>query len=328
MPMGLCTCGAVYACDETGHNLGVAMIEALVFGCNMDWDLAWGLDPEEDYQREIVENYDLESHLIIPHGTYGGRRIGGALYFIRLHQEVREVTAEGVEKSLQKAAALKAPSVPKPDKKERLSKKTVEALVHAYDFGPLLQAAGSDKKIIRYVQRLLYSGDTLSRYKAAEALGEVCAVVSEQDPGMVSKLLQGLFYSLFDTAAFPTGSFEAIGEIISHKPEMFGGFIPQIYPFVADETKKALAFQTLARISRSCPGLFQKHALHFMPFFADSSPEVRGYTAQIMGNFRAAAAQKELEQLVDETHALEFYENGMLKHKGVGRIAVEALDKL
>jgi len=30
MPVGSCSCGAVYACDETGHNLGSAMIEALV----------------------------------------------------------------------------------------------------------------------------------------------------------------------------------------------------------------------------------------------------------------------------------------------------------
>jgi hypothetical protein len=60
MPVGSCSCGAVYACDETGHNLGSAMIEALVFGCNMDWDLAWGLLPEEDYLEKLVENYDLE----------------------------------------------------------------------------------------------------------------------------------------------------------------------------------------------------------------------------------------------------------------------------
>jgi len=48
MPVGSCTCGAVYAYDATGHNLGAAFVEALVFACNWDWDLAWGLLPEED----------------------------------------------------------------------------------------------------------------------------------------------------------------------------------------------------------------------------------------------------------------------------------------
>ncbi len=125
MPVGLCSCGAVYACDETGHNLGSAMIEALVFGCNMDWDLAWGLEPEEDYLQEIVENYDLTNHLIIPSGAYEGRRIAGALYFIRLHKDVQEVTSEGVRQRLAKAPPASSDSSAgharkKPCQKERL----------------------------------------------------------------------------------------------------------------------------------------------------------------------------------------------------------------
>ncbi|NIR13136.1 MAG: PBS lyase, partial [Desulfobacterales bacterium] len=28
MPVGKCSCGAVYACDVTGHNLGTALVEA------------------------------------------------------------------------------------------------------------------------------------------------------------------------------------------------------------------------------------------------------------------------------------------------------------
>jgi hypothetical protein len=36
MPLGACSCGAVYACDVTGHNLGAAMIEALVAACDGD----------------------------------------------------------------------------------------------------------------------------------------------------------------------------------------------------------------------------------------------------------------------------------------------------
>ena len=70
MPVGVCSCGAVYACDETGHNLGSAMIEALVFGCDMDADLAWGLLPDDDYAEEIVEHYDFVTHCIVPGGFF------------------------------------------------------------------------------------------------------------------------------------------------------------------------------------------------------------------------------------------------------------------
>ena len=132
MPVGSCACGAVYACDETGHNLGSAMIEALVFGCDMDWDLAWGLEPEEDYLQEIVENYDLRNHLIIPGGAFEGRRIAGALYFVRLHKDVQEVTSDGVQKRLNRAFSASHESSGRRTRKKTLSKDRVEDLGREY----------------------------------------------------------------------------------------------------------------------------------------------------------------------------------------------------
>ncbi len=328
MPVGSCSCGAVYACDETGHDLGSAMIEALVFGCNMDWDLAWGLEPEEDYLQEIVENYDLGNHLIIPSGTYEGRRISGALYFVRLHQDVQEVTSDGVKKSLSRAVPASRESSQGRTRKKTLSKKTVEALVESYEIDPILDAAREDKKIIRYVQRLLYSGDALLRQRAAETLGRACAVVGEKDPGMVSKLLQGLFYSITDTAAFPLGAFEAIGEIISHRPDLFGGYAPQLYQFVADETRKAQTLQALGRVAKSSSEILRKHTLYFFAFLEDPDPSVRGYTAWLMGNLGAYEAKKDLGKLQQESHEIEIYENGNIEKKTVGQVASEAMSKL
>jgi hypothetical protein len=328
MPVGSCSCGAVYACDETGHNLGSAMIEALVFGCNMDWDLAWGLEPEEDYLQEIVENYDLNNHLIIPGGAYEGRRIAGALYFIRLHKDVQEVTSEGVQQRLAKAAPASSDSSAGHARKKTLSKKEVEKFVKEYQIEPIENAAGEDKKMIRYLQRLLYSGDAQLRQRAAETLGRACAVIGKRDPGIVSKLLQGLFYSLIDTAAFPPGAFEAIGEIIGHRPDLFGGYAPQLYQFVADQTRKSQALQALGRIAKSSPDILRKHTLHFFAFLEDSDPTVRGYTAWLMGNLGAHEAKKDLEKLLQESHEIEIYEKGIIEKKTVGQVASEALKKL
>jgi len=113
------------------------MIEALVFGCNMDWDLAWGLEPEEDYLQEIVENYDLTNHLIIPSGAYEGRRIAGALYFIRLHKDVQEVTSEGVRQRLAKAPPASSDSSAGHARKKTLSKREVEEFVREYQIEPI-----------------------------------------------------------------------------------------------------------------------------------------------------------------------------------------------
>lgn len=51
---GRCACGAVFAYDRSGHNLGEAYVDVLAYACNYDWDRAWSLVPEEDYEiREL-----------------------------------------------------------------------------------------------------------------------------------------------------------------------------------------------------------------------------------------------------------------------------------
>ena len=327
MPVGACACGAVYACDETGHNLGSAMIEALVFASDMDWDLAWGLLPEEDYLSEIVENYDLNSHLIIPGGTYEGRRIAGALYFIRMHKDIQEVTADGVEKRLKEARDASPVSESREKQQRVLTKKQVEELVREYRIGPILEAAREDKKVIRYIQRLIYSGDPLGRNRAAEILGRACAVVAEKDPGVVSKLLQGLFYSLTDTAAYPMGAFESIGWIIARKPDLFGGYTQQLYQFLGDNARKSQVLETLGRIAQSSPDILRKHTFHFISFLKDPDPLVRGCASWFLGNLGAYEARDDIAKLLDDSHEMHLYGNGQMEKTSVAAMASEALKK-
>ena len=328
MPVGSCSCGAVYACDETGHNLGSAMIEALVFGCNMDWDLAWNLLPEEDYREGIIEQYDYANHLIIPGGFFEGRRISGALFFIRLHEDVQEVTSEGVRKNLDKAPSVLPESASKSAGKGFLTKVEVEELVQEFKVAPILDVAGEDKRLIRNLQRLLYSGDDLFRQRAAEILGMVSAVIAERDPGTISRLLQRLFTSIIDTAAFTWGAFEAVGEIISHKADLFAGYIPQVYQFLADKNRRAQVLQTIGRVARSRPDLIRKDTFHFIPFLDDPDPLVRGYAAWLLGNLQAKEAREDLEKLREEMCEINIYENGNLEKKTMGQVALEALKKL
>lgn len=58
---GRCSCGAVYACDPTGHNVGEVYLDALVYACDEDWNSFHSLDPEKNYS-EAVFNYDLRTH--------------------------------------------------------------------------------------------------------------------------------------------------------------------------------------------------------------------------------------------------------------------------
>lgn len=58
---GRCACGAVYACDPTGHNVGEAYLDALTCASEGDWNKVGSLDPETNY-KEAIFNYDPRTH--------------------------------------------------------------------------------------------------------------------------------------------------------------------------------------------------------------------------------------------------------------------------
>ncbi len=328
MPVGSCKCGAVYACDVTGHNLGSAMVEALVFGCNMDWDLAWGLLPEEDYLEAVVENYDYVDHVISVTGCVEGRKVSGVLYFIRLHDDIQEVTNDGVRKILKKAEDIARRSESSSAGGKSLSKAEVEELVRDFRVGEILKVARSDKRIVRNLLRLLYSVEDEFRMRAAEMLGIATSVIAERNPGFVSKILQNLFTAIIDSAASSWGAFEAIGEIISHKVEMFAGYIPHLYRFLPDEERRVSALQAIGKIAQVRPDLLNKLPLYLIPLLKDPDYRARGYAAWMLGYLGTEEIKEDLEGLLGDTKQIGIYKNGTLKMKTLDEIAREAIDRL
>ena len=313
MPLGVCECGAVYACDVTGHNLGTAMIEALVFSCNGDWDLAWELLPEEDYLTGEINDYDFENHLVIHSTAYEGRNISGVLYFVRLHDDVREVTEDGVKRKIEKARAIVNDSGYRKKAKKTFSKKDIEKLVNEYDMDTLTELGVQDKKIIPYLQRLLYSADDLFRLRAADALGRVSAIIALQAPGIVSKLLKGLFLSITDTAASSWGAIDAIGAIISNSHEKYSSYTTQLYPLLEDPALRAEVLRAMAKIIESNPEPFIKLKFRLMPLLKDDNTLTRAYTIMILGDLKAEEAKDSLRELSDDSTELEVYNDGNFK---------------
>lgn len=335
MPLGCCSnCGAVYAYDATGHNLGAAFAEALVFACNDDWGLAWNLLPEEDYQQMVVERYDLETHSVIPGGAYEGRSVRGALYFVRLQPDLQEVTRQGVEHRLQKAR----PTLPRPVTKESTpaekiagkppTKKEVEALVKEYQMDALVQAAGQDKKVLWYLNRLLCTGDELLRLRAAEALGKACKVVAATDPKTVVAVFQGLLKPFADSSASVWGSVDAIGEIIANIPDLFAGYILRLYPLLEDETLRPRVLWALGRIAQVRPDIVRRRLLFpLTPFLHDPNPQTRGYAVWLFGNLRLPEARESLAGVEGQEAEIPFYAEGKLYKKKIGQLVAEALEK-
>lgn len=325
MPLGSCSCGAVYACEVTGHNLGSAMIEALVHACQGDWDCAWDLTPDQDYMDQQVKTYDLETHHIIPGGVYEGRRIAGVLYFIRLNEDAAGKAApERPEPQVYPHVQAPASKIPR----RSSAKQEVEALIRRYDLEPLLEMAAQDHRIIRDLKRLLYSAEKLLRWRAAEALGRASAVIAQQNPTVISKLVQGLFSSVSDTAASSWGSVDAIGEIIGSLPDRFSGFIPQLVQLSRDPSLLPEVLRAMGKIGVTRPDLLQRFSYSMVPLLHDPDPEVRGYTAILFGHLRVLEAKEDLISLREDLSEMVIYRAGELQPMTLDQIATESLARL
>jgi len=340
MPVGSCSCGAVYAYDATGHNLGAAFSEALVFACNMDWDLAWNLLPPEDYLEDLVEHYDIASNYVIPCGVNEGRRISGALYFVRMHNYIQEVTGQGVQKKISQAKSTDTACQvsARPRKAKTIAKKEIEVLVTNYQLQPLLEIAAQDHGIIRCLQRLLYSGDELLRLKTADALGQVCAVIAQHEPDAVAKLLQRLVTSITNAGygASCWGAVDAIGEVIAKSPDMFGGYIPFLFQILEeDESLRPTSLRAIGNIARQRPDLITKSFTYFIKFATMDELQTRGYAVWLLTylaliNSRPVTTEvkAELSTITGDHRPIHIYAKGVLEPISISQLATHALENL
>ncbi|MCL6635121.1 MAG: HEAT repeat domain-containing protein [Peptococcaceae bacterium] len=327
MPLGSCGCGAVYAYDATGRNLGAALSEALVFGCNMDWDLAWQLTAD-DYMERLLERYDPSSHLIIPGGVYEGRKITGALYFIRLHEDFQEAVRDQVRKKLERARPVSAGRAVDPPAGRAFTRSQVEELVRNYRVEPLLDMARRDKRILRELQRLLYSSEDIIRRRAADLTGRAAAVIAGKDPGAVSNLLQQLLNSIANPGSSSWGAIDTVGEIIANSPELYAGYIPALFQFLEDGMLRPAVMRAVARAAGARPGLLKGSVYRLLPYLRDPDPATRGHAAELLGRIGAPEAGRDLETLLGDPQPVEIYRGGATGSTTVGRLAAEALERL
>ncbi len=337
-PVGRCQCGAVYSCDATGHSVGAAMVETLVFACNDNWDFAWELMPEDDYLTGIIENYDEDTHQVIAEKNIDGRAVRGVLFFVRLHTEIseladrlkakkEEIAKEHMPEALKKIERIQIePEPDKKRKKKRASKKMVHDLVAAEDIEGLVSLCFDDKKTLRLMQRLLYNPIDEERWRVAWMIGCVSMRVSTREPGQISELLHRLFESTSDSAATPWGMIEAMGYVIAKRPDIFGAFTRHLLNFLGEPSTSSQVMWALGEIALTRPDLIRETPFYnLFHFLQHPKAEMRGLTARLFGHIRATEVTMQLMSLSGDNEKLHVCEEGVLIEKTVAEVAGEAL---
>ncbi|MCI5144838.1 MAG: PBS lyase [Candidatus Electrothrix sp. AR3] len=322
-PVGRCECGAVYACDATGHTVGAAMVECLVYACGEEWDLAWELIPEDDYLTGRVEDYDEVTHQVCPKRNLDGRAVRGVLYFVRLHKDISVIAQRFTKKKEEEAQALLAKSngravVPKLEplrdpkrKKQRASKAIVKKLVEDGDIDGLVDLSFDDKRTLRFMQRLLYEPSLDKRYKTAWLIGQVAARLSTREPAPVADMLHRLFESCSDSASMPWGMVEAIGAIVSARTDIYGAFSRHLLNFMGDDSTQEAALWGLSEVAATRPDLIRSTPFYStFHFLEHDNPVVRGLMARLLGRIKAKEALFQIMGLQKDQSEITIYEHG------------------
>jgi len=336
--VGTCQCGAVYTSDPTGFNIGSAMIEALVYACNDDWDLAWELLPEEDYLTGRQERYDENTHQVIETGNLDGRIIRGVLYFVRLHKEVAEIKARAEAKQGQtgsspdKAGFTPPPVEPARDpkrKKNRATKQQIAELVTSRDIDGLVDILFDDLRTLRFLQRLFYDPSADIRWLTAYMTGQACARLATRQPGHVSDLLHRLFEACADSAATNWGLVETIGSVIAGRPDIFGAFTRHLLPYTRHESTRVETIWALAEIAAGRPDLIRSIPFYNLFDYLDSpEPNLVGNMLRLCGRIKAVEKLSRIKALGDDSREVCFYDHGLPVKTTVGALAREALAQI
>ncbi|NOQ66345.1 MAG: PBS lyase [Desulfobacterales bacterium] len=333
-PLGDCECGAVYASDPSGFNVGSVIVELLVHACGDNWDMAWDLLPEEDYLTGRIENYDEVTHQVVEKRNLDGRLIRGVLYFIRMQESVADLTARFKEKGKSPAAkpGVSARKVqiekaldPKREKK-KANKNIIREMVQNKDTDGLVVLCFDDKKTLRLLLRQLYEPDEDKRWATARLIGEVCSRVASRKPGMVSDMLHLLFEACADSAASSWGAVETIGSIIAERPDIYGSFTRHLLGYIGDSSTRAQVLWALGTIADKRPDLVRNTSFYQLIELLDSPlVAVKGYMLRLLGRLKATEVAGKIRMLQEDTTSLKIYENGLPVHTDIGTLAKEAL---
>jgi len=332
--LGSCECGAVYASDPSGFNIGAAIVECLVHACGDNWELAWDLLPEQDYLTGRIEDYDEVTHQVVETRNLDGRIIRGVLYFIRLQENVTNLSASTREKD-SSAAAKSFASVKKIQEKsegltkrekKKANKNLVRDMVQNRDADGLVALCFDDKKTLRLLQRQLYEPDEAKRWAIASFIGEVCSRVAMRKPGMVSDLLHLLFEACSDSAASNWGAVESIGSIIAARPDIYGSFTRHLLAYIGDPSTRAQVLWALGTIAEKRPDLVRNTSFYQLIGLLDSPvAAVKGYMVRLLGRLQAKEVAGRIRALQDDTTVLIIYENGLPVKTDLGTLAKEAM---
>jgi len=212
-------------------------------------------------------------------------------------------------------------------------KRVVRALVEERRLDEVAALAETNTRVLGLLVPLTFDPDTRVAWRAVEAMGVAAERVAGADPGAVREHLRRLFWLLSEeSGGICWRAPEAMAEIVSRCPELFGDYVPVIVHLIAETAEEDLAHfrrGMIWAIGRLGP-LARQDASDVLESVTsaleDSDAQVRGVAVWCLGRLGRVAELAVRPDLAHDQGTVEVYEEGEVLRTRVGRLYERALE--
>lgn len=195
-----------------------------------------------------------------------------------------------------------------------LTTEEILSLLRSKQWGPLIQEADFNRRVIRVLLGRVLSSDLELHWMAVEALGKVAKFYADKKPEKVRELIRRLIWSLREEAgATPWGATEAIGAILSQDLNQFGDYLHMIVPFMDDENLCIGVLWSFVQAGRKDFQLIEEYQPQIVDCLSHPNAQIRGYGLWCVGQLRVPVPEKLLQILKKDFNQVYIYDREVMK---------------
>lgn len=208
-----------------------------------------------------------------------------------------------------------------------IPKSRIKRLVEERSFDEIGGLALQDRRVISTLISLTYDKESVTTWRAIEALGIAARVIAKEDVLAVRDTIRRLLWMMTDeSGGIGWSAPEMLGEIIRTDPEEFSDIIPILWSYREEEIFREGAVCGMSRVAEVRPDLAGFVGEDLPALLQDGSPLVRGYAARLAGFLGPGPFREEVAALRADGDLIPVYRDGELVTMSIGDVAREALE--
>ncbi|MBI4850109.1 MAG: HEAT repeat domain-containing protein [Nitrospirae bacterium] len=209
------------------------------------------------------------------------------------------------------------------------SKNEIISLLDIKAFDVISNFSCNDRKVISKLISLSYEKKSQVSWRAIEAIGLAAKEISKSHPDVVRNIANRLLWMMRDeSGGIPWSAPQILGEIVRNNPGLCSDLAPIIASSHDEIMLRSGVIWAMGRIGKINTETVEYAVPIIRSYIYSSDKTLCGYAVWALGEMGATEVIDDLEALRDDNSSIDFYEEGELKQKTVGKLAAEVLKKL